>query len=112
MKTRPSPFTACKSGVRVRVRVAPKASRSVLNGVDTDADGRTYVKVRVTAAPEKGKANTAVRRLLAKSWGLAPSLLTVVSGAAVRNKTIEIEGGSAALLRTLDAWLKQQTGEH
>ncbi len=112
MKARPSPFAACKSGVRARVRVAPKASRSVLDGVETGADGRAYVKVRVTAAPEKGKANTAVRKLLAKSWGLAPGRMTVISGATARTKTIEIEGESAALLRTLGVWLKQQTREH
>ncbi len=111
MNNPPSPFTASKHGVWVAVRVIPKAFRVGIDGVATGADGTAYLKVRVTVAPEKGKANAAVVKLLAKSWGLAPVQVTVVSGAAARNKVLEIEGHSAALLRDLGEWLKQQTGE-
>lgn len=111
MTDRPSPFSPSKSGVRIAIRVAPKASHTAFGGVATGPDGTAHLKVRVTVAPEKGKANAAVVKLLAKSWGLAPGRVTVVSGAAARNKVLEIEGPPAALLRDLGEWLKQQTGE-
>jgi uncharacterized protein YggU (UPF0235/DUF167 family) len=50
------------------------------------------VRVWTTAAPTDGQANEAVRRLLAKRLGLAPSCLSLVRGATARDKTFEIEG--------------------
>ncbi|NQV21884.1 MAG: DUF167 domain-containing protein [Rhodospirillales bacterium] len=111
MNNPPSPFTASKHGVRVAVRVIPKASRVGIDGVATGADGTAYLKVRVTMAPDKGKANTAVLKLLAKSWGFPLRDIAVVAGSAARNKVLEVEGPPAVLLRDLGEWLKQQTGE-
>lgn len=48
--------------------------------------------VRVTAAPEGGKANAAVEKVLAQRLGVARSAVSVVRGHAARIKTMEVQG--------------------
>lgn len=74
------------------VRVTPRASRNDVTGLYTAADGIVSLSVRVTAAPDKGKANAAVISLLAKKLGIAKSGLTLVKGETDRNKTFQITG--------------------
>ena len=50
------------------------------------------LKISVTAPPEKGKANKAVEKLLAKAFGLPQSSVTVIAGSAARRKTVELRG--------------------
>ena len=68
------------------LKVIPKASKNEV--VASLADGS--LKVRVTAAPEKGKANAAVCELLAKEFAVPKRNVTVVSGETARTKTIAI----------------------
>lgn len=49
-------------------------------------------KVRVTQAPEDGKANAAVVRLLAHTLALRSQDVEIVSGHASRDKTVALEG--------------------
>jgi uncharacterized protein YggU (UPF0235/DUF167 family) len=49
-------------------------------------------KLRVTAPPERGKANDATLDLLADTLGLATENLRLVSGHGSRDKTVEISG--------------------
>ena len=49
-------------------------------------------KVRVAAAPERGKANDAVLELLAKTLALPRASVTLVSGGSSRNKIVELTG--------------------
>lgn len=96
-----NPFRTVAGGVLVAVRLTPKAGRARVGPVVTGADGTGLLKVAVTEAPEKGKANAALIRLLAKTWRLPKSAITVARGAADRNKTLRIEGAPAALMGTL-----------
>ena len=48
-------------------------------------------KVRVTEAPERGRANEAVLRLLAETLALPRTALTLVSGHGGREKVVSIE---------------------
>jgi uncharacterized protein YggU (UPF0235/DUF167 family) len=60
------------------------------------------LKIRVTAPPEKGRANAAVAALLAAELGLPPTAVRIVSGGGSPNKVVEIEGASEAdVLRRL-----------
>ena len=79
------------------VRVTPKASRNEVTGLYTAADGAVSLSVKVTAAPDKGKANAAVTNLLAKRLGVAKSTLTLVKGETDRNKIFQISGNSEAV---------------
>jgi uncharacterized protein len=85
------------SVARVAVRVQPRARRNELAGERGGA-----LLVRVTAPPVEGRANDAVRKLLAKQLGVAPGRVAVVRGESGRNKLVEIEGMEAdAVCRAL-----------
>ena len=99
------PFRATPGGVRVRLKVTPKAKHNQIGGLLDEPDGGKALKVAVTAAPEDGKANAALIALLAKEWGVAKSAISVVSGATDRRKLVEIRGPSQELLATLQGWL-------
>ena len=87
-----SPFAATPSGVRLAVRLTPKASRTAFQGVVQEADGSPALRVCVTAVPENGKANAALIAFLAKSWKLPKSAFSIVSGATDRRKSMLIAG--------------------
>ncbi|AWJ88679.1 hypothetical protein Sp245p_02220 [Azospirillum baldaniorum] len=108
------PFEAVADGVRLALRVTPKASRNAIAGLAATASGGTALKVTVTAVPENGKANEAVVKLLAKAWKLPKTSLTVVAGATDRNKIVHVAGDPADLMRRLTALVetaKPDTGK-
>ena len=72
---------------RVRLRVAPGATRAGVVGRHGDA-----WKVRVTAPAEGGRANDAVVRLLADTFELTRTAVTLVSGHSARDKIVELAG--------------------
>lgn len=76
--------------VRLTVRVTPKSSRDEIVGWVGDE-----LRIKVSAAPEDGKANAAVERLVAAVCGLARSRVSVVRGHKARVKQLEIEGVTA-----------------
>jgi uncharacterized protein (TIGR00251 family) len=100
-----SPFRGVADGVKVAVRLTPKAAHNRVQGLVAGADGTLALKIGVTAAPERGKANDALIDLLAQSWGVAKRDLSLVAGAADRHKTLHLAGEPGALLRRLSAWL-------
>lgn len=61
-----------------------------------DEAGLPFLKARVRAAPEKGEANAALEKLLAKALGVPKSRVQVARGTTARLKTIEIDGVSEA----------------
>jgi hypothetical protein len=78
---------------RLRLRVSPGAGRTAVVGRHGDA-----WKVRVTDAPERGRANEAVLRLLAETLALPRTALTLVSGHGGREKIVELTGVGPALV--------------
>jgi uncharacterized protein YggU (UPF0235/DUF167 family) len=102
----PSPLAPFAGGVRVSVRLTPKARAERLGGVVQGADGRPALKVWVAAAPEDGKANAALLKLLARRCRLPPSALSVVAGHAQRTKLVAVAGDPAELMRRLGELLK------
>lgn len=75
------------TGVVIPIKVIPKSHRNEIVGWENGE-----LKVRITAAPEKGNANEALIRFLAKYFHLSPSCLTLVYGPASRHKRICISG--------------------
>lgn len=67
------------------VYVQPKASRSEIVGIHDDK-----LKVKVTSAPTDGLANADVIKLLAKTFGVAKSHITLISGHTQRNKRFRV----------------------
>jgi uncharacterized protein len=76
------------------VRLTPRAARERLAA---GPDGG-YV-AHVTAPPVDGAANDALRRLVAKAAGVAPSRVTVVRGQRSRQKVVRVDGVAEADLR-------------
>ena len=77
--------------LRFGVRLTPKGGRDGFDGWAEGPGGTRYLKARVAAPPHDGMANDALVRLLAKSLGVAPSKVRIVSGTTSRLKTIEVE---------------------
>jgi uncharacterized protein (TIGR00251 family) len=74
-------------GTILSVRAQPGARRNEIRGVQ---DG--ILKVSVTQAPEKGKANKAVVELLAKKLGLKKSRIELLSGETSHQKRFLVHG--------------------
>ena len=81
------------------LRVTPGAAKDGLGGVWEGPGGERRLIVRVTAAPEKGKANKSVIALLAKRMGIAKSAFSVIRGETDRNKTLAVEADEAEIRR-------------
>ena len=73
------------------VRVAPRASRNAIEGPHAGA-----LKVRLTAPPLDGRANDALRRLLADRLNVPISAVRIVSGEKSRTKRVAVSGVSRA----------------
>ena len=92
-------------GIRLRLRVQPKARREGPQGFVAEADGGFALKFGVNAAPEDGAANAAIIALLAKRLGVAKAAISVAQGAKDRRKLVDIQGPSADLAASLADWL-------
>ena len=91
-----------ENGVRIRIRATPGAAANAVAGLWNSADGEARLSVKVTAPPDKGKANAAVLKFLAKKLGLPKSALSVRAGETSRLKTIHVTGEPAALAAALE----------
>jgi uncharacterized protein (TIGR00251 family) len=100
-----APWRLTADGLRLFVRLTPKASRDGIDGLKPTADGGVEVVAKVTAVPEKGRANDALLRLLAKQLKLPAGRLSVVAGETDRHKQILISGEADALDGALRPWL-------
>ena len=90
-----------EAAVTLKIRLQPRASRDGIDGLHGDA-----LKVRVTAPPVEGRANKAVKKLLAEKFGLSPSQIEIIAGERSREKLLRISGISKAdMERVLDITL-------
>jgi uncharacterized protein (TIGR00251 family) len=102
----PDPWRYSTQGISVALRVTPRGGRDDIDGIESLANGRAVVKVRVRAIAEGGEANRAVTELLAKALGVPKAAVRVVAGATSRLKQVSIAGDPARLgevLRKLTA---------
>ncbi|HVE78429.1 MAG TPA: DUF167 family protein [Gemmatimonadaceae bacterium] len=83
-------------GIRLKVHVQPRASRSGIEGTHGDA-----LKVRLAAPPVDGAANEALAALLADALGVARRAVRVVAGATSRAKVVEVDGVEVDAVRRL-----------
>jgi uncharacterized protein (TIGR00251 family) len=68
------------------VKVIPKASRNEIAGLPEQGT----LKVKITAAPEKGKANAAICEYLAEQFGVSRRNVTILRGETSHTKQVEI----------------------
>jgi uncharacterized protein (TIGR00251 family) len=91
------PWRYSTGGISVALRVTPRGGRDDIDGLETLANGRTVVKVRVRATAEGGEANRAVTELLAKVLGVPKGKVRVLSGVTSRLKQVAVDGDPAEL---------------
>lgn len=87
-------LVADDDGLLLPLQAHPRAKKNGVVGVHA---GR--LKVAVTAAPERGKANDAIVKLLAKLLGLKRSQVKLAAGETSREKTLRVTGVDEAALR-------------
>ena len=71
-----------------------------------EGDGDSHLKARVTAVPEKGKANKALIARLSKALGIPKSSIELIAGDTSRKKILRIEGDPEDLVERLEMLLK------
>jgi uncharacterized protein len=95
------PWRAVSDGVRLTVRLTPKASADVVGDVVAGPDGAhlavPYLAVKVRALPADGAANAALEKLIAKWLGLAQRDVALAGGGKSRLKTLHLYGDPAEL---------------
>ena len=95
------PWRYSTEGISIALRVTPRGGRDEVDGLETLANGRTVVKVRVRAIADGGEANRAVTELMAKALGVPRAKVRILSGTTSRLKQIAVDGDPAKLGDTL-----------
>jgi uncharacterized protein (TIGR00251 family) len=95
------PWRYSTQGISVALRVTPRGGRDDIDGLETLANGRTVVKVRVRAIADGGEANRAVTELIAKALGVPKAKVRILSGTTSRLKQVAVDGDAAKLGESL-----------
>ena len=85
------PISPTPAGVRLRLRIQPRASREEVAGVSGDT-----IRIRLTAPSTGGAANEALVRFLSDRLRVPRSAIELVAGKAGRTKLVAVSGISAA----------------
>lgn len=111
--TAPACYRLSPSGLSLFVRVTANAGRDAIDGVEIRDDGSAVLRLRVSAVPDKGRANAAVVALVAKALGLPKSAVSLTSGETARLKTLAVNGDSERLAEALETFTPSPpTGRH
>jgi uncharacterized protein (TIGR00251 family) len=97
------PGSADRDGVRLRIRVTPRAGRTARAGV-VDVDGRPALAIRLAAPPVDGAANKALLAFLAAALRMPKSKMRIVSGETGRLKLVAIVG---LPVEAVQEWIKR-----
>lgn len=79
----------------------PKSSENAILGWKSSADNKVELSVKLTVAPEGGKANDALIKLLARELKIPKSSITIKRGQSSRHKLLNIEMDEAKLSEAL-----------
>lgn len=96
------PWSLYADHLRLAIRLTPNGGRDALDGIEADSGGETHLKARVTAVPEKGKANKALILLISSALRIPKSSVSLVSGDTTRKKILRIEGDPEDLAKKLE----------
>jgi uncharacterized protein len=95
------PWRYSVQGISIALRVTPRGGRDDIEGIETLANGRAVLKIRVRAIAEGGEANRAVTELLAKVLGLPRARIKLLAGAPARLTLAAVAGDPRMLGDTL-----------
>jgi uncharacterized protein (TIGR00251 family) len=94
---------AARDGLRVAIRLSPRAKADRLVAIAEAAGGGRVLKASVTSPAEGGRANEALLRLLARAWDLPRRDLSIVAGSTSRNKAVQMAGDPERLITKITA---------
>jgi uncharacterized protein len=84
----PTPYIAgIDGGVRLRLRIQPRASRTEVAGLHGDA-----IRIRLAAPPVDGAANEALLKFLADKLSVPRSCVRLTAGKTSRSKVVTVTG--------------------
>ncbi len=75
----------------LRVKVIPKSAKTEISEIMEDSDGEKTVKIRLKAAPEKGRANTELLKFISKEISLPIENISILSGKTEQLKLLKIK---------------------
>jgi uncharacterized protein (TIGR00251 family) len=104
------PIIPTRDGVRVAIRLSPRARSEGLLGLPLAAEGGRVVKATVIAPAQDGRANEALLQLLAKVWRLPRRDFSIVAGAVSRRKTVHVAGDPYQLIAKLSGEIASLPG--
>jgi uncharacterized protein (TIGR00251 family) len=90
-----------EDGLRVAIRLVPRARVDGLAAIVTTAEGERVLKATVTAPPEAGRANEALLRLLARAWHIPRRDISILQGLTSRNKAVRVAGDPHRLVEKI-----------
>jgi uncharacterized protein len=90
--------TVARDGLRLAIRLSPRAKADRLVGIVAAAEGQHVLKASVIAPAEGGRANEALLQLLARAWHLPRRDLSIVAGSWSRNKAVQLAGDPQQLI--------------
>ncbi len=99
------PYSLRDGGVRLVVRLTPRAGRNGLDGVVAGVDGRPALQLRLAAPPVEGAANKALIAYLSTELKLRKADIRIVAGETARLKRLELDGDPEAIAARLAAWI-------
>jgi uncharacterized protein (TIGR00251 family) len=105
------PWRYSTQGISIALRVTPRGGRDDIDGIETLANGKSVVKVRVRAIAESGEANRAVTELLAKTLGVPKRQVRILSGVTSRLKQVAVDGDPRQLGATLEALMAAKAAQ-
>ena len=104
------PLTPTPDGLRVAIRLFPRARSNRLLSIVATAEGGRALKASVTAPARDGRANEALLQLLARAWRLPRRDLSIAVGAASRNKIVRVAGEPRQLITKLSSEIASLPG--
>ena len=95
------PVTIAGNGLRVAIRLVPRAKADRLVAIGVAAEGGRVLRVAVTASAEAGRANEALLQLLARVWRIPRRDFSIIKGLTSRNKAVRVTGDPQQLIEKI-----------
>lgn len=101
-------FETYKSGFVIRIKLTPNASFCGFRDLLQDSSEIFYLRAYVTTAPEKGKANQELVKMLSKNLKIAKNMFQIIGGETDHWKKIYVETPlTPDIEKTLRSMLKE-----
>ena len=101
-------FEPTKNGFFIRIKLTPNASVCGFGELFVYADNTVYLKAGVTTAPEKGKANKELIKMLAAKLDISKQDIELVTGATTHLKKFFIARDlTSPLIDKLNSLIKE-----